>query len=122
MKLSQMPFWERLGAQSRTAFSISRSSSSLLDCLGRVRRVKAKPHAVASRALNGGHGPRDGSYRGVRGGQGTGISAGRTTVRHAISVPLTSVTSGLSRSLVDTLHRRSGQRQARTAQLPKLTV
>ena len=26
-------------------------SSSLLDCLGRVRRVKAKPHAVASRAL-----------------------------------------------------------------------
>jgi hypothetical protein len=27
------------------------SSSSLLNCLGRVRRVKAKPHAVASRAL-----------------------------------------------------------------------
>ena len=26
-------------------------SSSLPDCLGRVRRVKAKPHAVASRAL-----------------------------------------------------------------------
>ena len=26
-------------------------STSLLDCLGRGRRIKAKPHAVASRAL-----------------------------------------------------------------------
>ena len=40
--------------------------------------------------------------------QGTAISAGRTTVRRAISGPLTPVTSGLSRSLADTPRRRSG--------------
>ena len=40
--------------------------------------------------------------------QGTAISAGRTTVRRAISGPLTPVTSGLSRSLADTPPRRSG--------------
>ena len=42
------------------------ASSSLLDCLGRVRRVKAKPHAVASRALTQRPRPDNGSYRGGR--------------------------------------------------------
>jgi hypothetical protein len=50
------------------------------------------------------------------------ISAGRTRVRRAISVPLTPVMRGLSRSLADNLHRRSGHVQAETAQIPKLTV
>jgi len=36
--------------------------------------------------------------------------------------PLTPVTSGLSRSLADSLHRRSGHLEARTAQIPKLIV
>jgi hypothetical protein len=40
--------------------------------------------------------------------QGPAISAGRTTVRRAISGPLTSVMSGLSRSLADSPLRRSG--------------
>ena len=39
--------------------------------------------------------------------QGTAISAGRSPVRHAISVPLTPVTNGLPRSLADT--RPAGQ-------------
>ena len=41
-------------------------------------------------------------------GQDTAFSAGRTAVRRAISGPLTPVTRGLSRSLADTLLRRSG--------------
>ena len=86
-----------------------RASSSLLDCLGRVRRVKAKPHAVASRALTRRPRP-EGWQLSRRTGedQGTAISAGRTAVRRAISGPLTPVTSGLSRSLADTPPRRSG--------------
>jgi hypothetical protein len=44
-----------------------RAASSLLDCLGRVRRVQAKPHAVASRALTRQPRPKDGSYRGGQG-------------------------------------------------------
>ncbi len=54
--------------------------------------------------------------------QGTLVSAGRTRVRRAISVPLTPVTRGLSRSLTDAPHRRSGHVKAETAQLPKLIV
>ena len=56
------------------------------------------------------------------GGPGRAISAGRTAARRAISGPLTPVTSGLSRSLADTSHRRSGRTTARMAQIPKLTV
>jgi len=84
-------------------------SFSLLDCLGRVRRVKAKPHAVASRALTRRPRP-EGRQLSRRTGkdQAAAISAGRTTIRRAISVPLTPVTSGLSRSLADTPPRRSG--------------
>src|SRR6185369_9795563 len=84
-------------------------SSSLLYCLGRVRRVKAKPHAVAARALT-----RRLRLEGWQPSRRTGedqdavTSVGRTTVRRAISVPLTSVTSGLSRSFADTPPRRSG--------------
>ena len=86
-----------------------RASSSLHDCLGRVRRVKAKPHAVASRALTRQPRP-EGRQLSRRTGedQGTAIRAGRTAVRRAISGPLTPVTSGLSRSLADTPLRRSG--------------
>ena len=47
---------------------------------------------------------------------------GRSQDRHAISVPLTPVTSGLSRSLAGTPIRRSGCITARMAQIPKLTV
>ncbi len=84
-------------------------SSSLPDCLGRVRRVKAKPHAVASRALTQRPRP-EGWQLSRRTGEDrdAAISAGRTAVRRAISVPLTPVTSGLSRSLADTPTRRSG--------------
>jgi len=84
-------------------------SSSLLDCLGRVRRVKAKSHAVASRALTRQPRP-EGWQLSRRPGedQSAAISAGRTMVRRAISVPLAPVTSGLSRSLADTPPRRSG--------------
>ena len=55
-------------------------------------------------------------------GQGAAISTGETAVRHAISVPLTPVTRGLSRSLADTPQRRSGRTAARIAQIPKLMV
>ena len=54
--------------------------------------------------------------------QGTEISAGRTTVRRAISVPLTPVTKGLSRTFTDGPSRRSGGMAAQTAQIPKLTA
>src|SRR6476620_913580 len=72
-------------------------SSSLLYCLGRVRRVKAKPQAVAARALTlrlrlKGWRP---SRRTVE-DQDAVTSVGRTMVRRAIGRPLTSVTSGLS--------------------------
>jgi hypothetical protein len=84
-------------------------STSLLDCLGRVRRVKAKPHAVASRALTRRPRP-EGRQLSRRTGedQGPTFSAGRIAVRRAISGPLTPVTRGLSRSLADTSPHRSG--------------
>jgi hypothetical protein len=50
------------------------------------------------------------------------VCAGQAHGGRAISGPLTPVTSGLSRSLAGTLHRRSGHVQARIAQIPKLTV
>jgi hypothetical protein len=87
--------------RSRHAFS------SLLDCLGRVRRVKAKPHPVAPRALTQRPRP-EGRQLSRRTGedQGAAVSPDRTAVRRAISGPLTPVTSGLSRSLADTPPRR----------------
>jgi hypothetical protein len=82
--------------------------SSPLDCLGPGRRVKVKPHAVASRALTRRPQPEGWQLSRSAGvDQGTVISAGRTAVRRAISGPLTPATSGLSRSLADTLLRRS---------------
>ncbi len=48
--------------------------------------------------------------------------AGDARRRRAISVPLTPVTRGLSRSLADTPHRRSGRSTDRIAQIPKLIV
>jgi hypothetical protein len=85
-------------------------STSLLDCLGHDRRVKAEPHAVASRALTQRPRP-EGRQLSRRTGedQGTAISPGRTAVRRAISGPLNPVTKGLSRSLADSLNRRSGR-------------
>jgi hypothetical protein len=83
--------------------------SSLLDCLGRVGRVKARPHAVASRVLA--WRPRTEVWqlsRRTEEDQGTAISAARAAVRRAISGPLIPVTSGLSRPLADTPPRRSG--------------
>jgi hypothetical protein len=84
-------------------------SSSLLYCLGRVRRVKAKSQAVAARALT-----RRLLLEGWQPSRRAGedhdavTSVGRTTVRRAIGGPLTSVTSGLLRSFADTPPRRSG--------------
>ena len=40
----------------------------------------------------------------------------------AISVPLASVNGGSSRSVAETFQRRPGRYEARTVQLPKLTV
>jgi hypothetical protein len=83
--------------------------SFLRDCLGRVRRVKAKPHAVASRALTQRPRPeRSQLSRRTGEDQGTANGAGEAAVRRAISGPLTPVKSGLSRSLADTPNRRSG--------------
>jgi hypothetical protein len=48
--------------------------------------------------------------------------AGSGEARRAISVPLTPVTRGLSRSLADTPPRRSGPVAGRMAQIPKLIV
>ena len=84
-------------------------SSSLPDCLGRVRCVKAKPHAVASRALTQRPRPeRRQLSRRTGEDQGAAIRADRNSVCRAISGPLTPVTRGLSRSLADTPPRRSG--------------
>ncbi len=62
-------------------------SSSLLDCLGWVRRVKAVPHAVAARALTRRPRP-EGRQLSRRMGeeQGTAMGTGRTAVRRAISL------------------------------------
>jgi len=88
--------------------SSRRASSSLLDCLGRARRIKAKPHAVASRALTQRPRPeRRQLSRRTGEDQGAAIRTDRTAVRRAISGPLTPVTRGLSRSLADTPLRRS---------------
>ena len=68
----------------------------LLDCPGRVRRVEAKPHAVASRALT--RQPRAQGMAAIEEDwedQGAAISTGETAVRRAISVPLAPVTRGL---------------------------
>jgi hypothetical protein len=50
------------------------------------------------------------------------VWAGPTNGRRAISGPLTPVTSGLLRSLADTLRRRPDLLEARTAQIPKLIM
>jgi hypothetical protein len=65
-------------------------STSMLDCLGHDRHVKAKPHAVASRVLTQRPRP-EGWQLSRRTGedQGTAISAGRTAIGRAISGPLT---------------------------------
>jgi hypothetical protein len=84
-------------------------SSSLPDYLGRVRHVKAKPHAVASRALTCRPRPEGWQLSRMTGEeQATEIRAARTMDCRAISVPLAPVTRGLSRSLTDIPPRRSG--------------
>ena len=65
--------------------------------------------------------PRDGSHEEDGEEQGHDQASSAVGPR-AISVPLTPVRKGLSRSLAATPHRRSGQTQARTVPIPKLTV
>jgi len=66
--------------------------SSLLDCLGRVRRVQATPLRGRFASLDTATTARGMAAIEEDGeDQGTAISAGRTTDRRAISVPLTPV-------------------------------
>jgi hypothetical protein len=70
------------------------ASSSLLDDLGRVRRVQAKPLREPG---HGGHGPRGWQLREGRGGAGY---VGRVWAgQYKIGVQLARVTSGPSRTL-----------------------
>lgn len=66
------------------SFQASNPSSSLVDCLGRVRRVKAKPRPVAGEpdAVDTARGMAAIKRTGEQ--QGTELSAGRSTV----AVPL----------------------------------
>ncbi len=75
-------------------------------------------YAVASRALTRRHRPRDGSYRGDGGEAGHGVGASQPKV----AVQLAPATNGISRSRADARHRSSGNKDAGTAPLPKLTV
>ena len=102
------------------------SSSSLLDDLGRVRRVKAKL-ADASRfaSLDTAATAKGGQLRGGRGGAGHGAAPNRARSAHdrrAISVPLARVTRGQPRSLGTARYAWSAPLAAVTAALPKLIV
>jgi hypothetical protein len=82
-----------------------------------------KPHAVTSRALaRRPTAPGMAAVEEDREDQDTAIGASRISVRRAISGPLTPVTSGLSRSLADSLLRRSAYITGRTVQIPKLIM
>jgi hypothetical protein len=91
----------------RSTFQAGTASSSLLDRLGRVLRVKARGMAAVEE---------DGEE------QATGDRCGSGQDHRAISVPLTLVKTGLSRSLTDSPLCSSDRIEARTAQLPKLIV
>jgi hypothetical protein len=104
-------------------------SSSLQDCLGRVRRVKAKPLRGRFASLDTAATAKGGQLRGVRGRCRARRAAlttpgGRRSVhdRRAISVPLARVTRGQPRPLADTYTRRSAPLAAVIAALPKLIV
>ena len=104
-------------------------SSSLHDCLGRVRRVKAKPLRGRFASLDTAATAKGGQLRGVRGRCRARRAAlttpgGRRSVhdRRAISVPLARVTRGQPRPLADTYTRRSAPLAAVIAALPKLIV
>jgi hypothetical protein len=116
-------------AATATIFASRWSSSSLLDGLGRGRRVKAKPHAVASRAWTRRPRSRVGSYEADGGGAGHEPAPGpspthRTPAqdRRAISGPLTRVTRGQSRLPGDSHPGWSAPLAALTAALPNLIV
>jgi hypothetical protein len=94
-------------------------SSSLLDCLGRSHRVKAKPHAVASRALT--HRLRPERWQLLRRteeDQDTAVSPGRTAVRWAINAG----DEGFHGHSRTPCSAGQAMRQARTVQIPKLIV
>jgi hypothetical protein len=104
-------------------------SSSLHDCLGRVRRVKAKPLRGRFASLDTAATAKGGQLRGVRGrcrARRAALTApgGRRSVhdRRAIGVPLARVTRGQPRPLADTYTRRSAPLAAVIAALPKLIV
>jgi len=79
-------------------------------------------YAVASRAWTRQPRPEGWQPRGGR-GRSRGQDQARSALsRRAISVPLTPVRRGLSRSLAAKLHRRSGCVQGRTVPIPKLIV
>lgn len=78
--------------------------------------------SAVTRGTASDHGPMDGSHRGGRGKEQSTRSAQVGLGSPGISGPLTPVKSGLSRSLADSLPRRSGRIAARTAQIPKLTA
>jgi hypothetical protein len=104
-------------------------SSSLHDCLDRVRRVKAKPLRGRFASLDTAATAKGGQLRGGRGRCRARRAAptapgGRRSVhdRRAIGVPLARVTRGQPRPLADTYTRRSAPLAAVIAALPKLIV
>jgi hypothetical protein len=115
-RTAELAFQRERGPESQplAEVSITDASSSLPNCLGRDRRVKAKPLRGRFASLDTAATARGmAAIKEDGGGEGHGINAGRTTVGRAISVPLTPVTKGLSRSLADTLNPRSGRRRSR---------
>jgi hypothetical protein len=106
----------------RYTFQAGSPSSSPPNDLGRGRRVKAKPPAVASRAWTQRPRPRAGSYEEDEGGAGHEAPPNQYRSaydRRAISVPLARVTRGQPGPLGSA---RSAPLAAVTAALPKLTV
>jgi hypothetical protein len=110
-------------ARPRNELQSARPSSSPLDCLGRGRREgqAARGRFASLDTAAPARGMAAIEEDGGESGHGE-ISAGGTAVRRAISVPLAPVTRGLSQSLADVPHRRSGRTTARTVQIPKLIV
>ena len=109
----------------RYTFQAGSPSSSPPNDLGRGRRVKAKPPAVASRAWTQRPRPRAGSYEEDEGGAGHEAPPNQYRSaydRRAISVPLARVTRGQPGPLGSARDARSAPLAAVTAALPKLIV
>jgi hypothetical protein len=118
IELSTFRFSGRRGPASQPLAELSVADVHALRC----SVVSASPPVSRSSrfaSVHYAHGP---GIDAIEEEQGTEIKAGRTGVRCAISVPLTPVTKGPSRTLTASLSRRSGHAKTRTAQLPKLIV